>query len=108
MFDFFKTAPQNYENLDGQTFKTRFQGSAKAELLDVRTAGEFASGTIATARNLDMLSGQLQAALNTMDKDKEYFVFCRSGNRSGSACQLMSRQGFRVYNLAGGIGAWPR
>jgi rhodanese-related sulfurtransferase len=50
----------------------------------------------------------LQASLGKLDKDKEYFVFCRSGNRSGSACKLMADQGFKVYNLAGGVGAWPR
>ncbi|MDX5420555.1 MAG: rhodanese-like domain-containing protein, partial [Hymenobacteraceae bacterium] len=52
-------------------------------------------------------TGQFQNALGSLDKDKEYFVFCRSGNRSGSACELMSAQGFKCYNLAGGIGAWP-
>jgi rhodanese-related sulfurtransferase len=107
MFDFFKSTSKSYENLDGQTFKANFQNAPKAQLLDVRTAGEFAAGTIPGARNLDVTTGQLQAALNTLDKAKEYFVFCRSGNRSGSACQLMSRQGFKAYNLAGGIGFWP-
>ena len=108
MFDFFKSAPRNYEDLDGQTFKTKFHGAPKAELLDVRTAAEFASGTLPGGRNLDVTTGQLQAALPTLDKNKEYFVFCRSGNRSGSACQLLSAQGYKAYNLAGGIGAWPR
>ena len=108
MFDFFKSTPKNYEDLNGQTFKSKFQATTQAQLLDVRSAGEFAGGTIPGARNLDVTSGQLQAALNTLDKNKEYFLFCRSGNRSGSACQLMSQQGFKAYNLAGGIGAWPR
>ncbi|PKV75160.1 rhodanese-like domain-containing protein [Pontibacter ramchanderi] len=107
MFNIFKSAPKNYENLDGKTFKAKFQTAPKAELLDVRTAGEFASGTIKGAKNLDVTTGQFQNALGSLDKDKEYFVFCRSGNRSGSACDLMSAQGFKCYNLAGGIGAWP-
>lgn len=107
MFNIFKSAPKNYEDLDGKTFKTRFQSAPKAELLDVRTAGEFASGTIKGARNLDVSSPQFQSALKTLDKDKEYYVFCRSGNRSGSACEMLSAQGFKAYNLAGGIGAWP-
>lgn len=107
MFNFFKSAPGTYENLDGQTFKAKFQHAPQAQLLDVRTAGEFAYGIIAGARNLDLATGQLQAALYTLDKTKAYFVFCRSGNRSSSACQLMFQLGFKVYNLAGGIGAWP-
>lgn len=80
MFNIFGSKPKNYENLDGTTFRTRYQRAPKAELLDVKT----------------------------MDKSKEYFVFCRSGNRSGSACDIMSKEGFKAYNLAGGIGAWPR
>ncbi|MEJ8803387.1 rhodanese-like domain-containing protein [Pontibacter sp. H249] len=108
MFNIFGSKPKNYENLDGNTFRTKYQGSPKAELLDVRTAGEYAGGSIKGARNLDVTSAQFQQALQTMDKDKEYFVFCRSGNRSGSACDLMTAQGFKAYNLAGGIGAWPK
>ena len=108
MFNIFGSKPKNYENLDGNTFRTKYQGSPKAELLDVRTAGEFAGGSIKGARNLDVTSAQFQQALKTMDKDKEYFVFCRSGNRSGSACDMMTAQGFKAYNLAGGIGAWPK
>jgi rhodanese-related sulfurtransferase len=108
MFDFFKSAPKNYENLDGTTFKNKVKDNSNAVLLDVRTAGEYASGTISGAENLDVSSAEFQKALNTLDKSKEYFVFCRSGNRSGSACSLLADQGFKAYNLAGGIGAWPR
>ncbi len=108
MFNIFKSAPKNYNDLDGKTFKAEFEKATNAELLDVRTAGEFASGSIAGAKNLDYLSGQFQAALGNLDKDKEYFVFCRSGNRSGSACQLLSDNGIKCHNLAGGVGAWPR
>ncbi|MBC5994376.1 rhodanese-like domain-containing protein [Pontibacter cellulosilyticus] len=108
MFNIFKSAPKNYEDLDGTTFRTKYQNTPKAELLDVRTAGEFAGGSIKGAKNLDVTSAQFQQALKTMDKDKEYFLFCRSGNRSGSACNMMAEQGFKAHNLAGGIGAWPR
>lgn len=108
MFNIFKSAPKNYEDLDGTTFKTKFDSSQKAELLDVRTAGEFKSGTIKGAKNIDVTSAQFGSALQMLDKDKEYFVFCRSGNRSGSACQMLSDQGFKAYNLVGGVGAWPR
>jgi rhodanese-related sulfurtransferase len=108
MFNIFKSTPKNYEDLDGSTFKTRFQQAGKAELLDVRTPGEFASGSLHGAKNLDAMSTQFATQLDKLDKDKEYFVFCRSGNRSGSACDLMASKGFKAHNLSGGIGAWPR
>ena len=108
MFNIFKTTPKNYENLDGKTFREKFTQADKAELLDVRTAEEFRSSTLPGARNLDMMTGELQANLSKLDKSKAYFVFCRSGNRSASACKLMADQGLKVYNLAGGMGSWPK
>ncbi len=43
-----------------------------------------------------------------LDKDKTYFVYCRSGNRSGNACEMMSKDGFKnLYNLSGGMMNWP-
>ncbi|MBB6610591.1 rhodanese-like domain-containing protein [Pontibacter sp. Tf4] len=107
MFNLFKAAPKQYEDLDGKTFKTRYENAPKAKLLDVRTVAEFASGTLPTASNLDVTSPQFVKSLAALDKNTEYFVFCRSGNRSGSACDLMTAHGFKVYNLAGGIGTWP-
>ncbi|GAB3199622.1 rhodanese-related sulfurtransferase [Pontibacter aydingkolensis] len=108
MFNIFGSGSKKYQDLDGKTFKSQFENSSNAELLDVRTAGEYNSGSIQGAKNLDFLSGQFQAALNSLDKDKEYYVFCRSGNRSGSACNLLADKGIKAYNLAGGVGAWPK
>lgn len=40
-------------------------------------------------------------------KDKEVICYCRSGNRSGQACQLLEAYGFtNTKNLAGGMLAW--
>ncbi|MCL6524115.1 MAG: rhodanese-like domain-containing protein [Thermoflavifilum sp.] len=40
-------------------------------------------------------------------KDKEVIVYCRSGNRSGQACQILESFGFvRPRNLEGGILRW--
>ncbi|TPE46235.1 rhodanese-like domain-containing protein [Pontibacter mangrovi] len=108
MFNIFKSTPKNYEDLNGESFKAKYTSTPKAKLLDVRTPGEFSAGSIKGAQNIDVTSSQFQSALSKLDKDKEYFVFCRSGNRSGSACKMMADQGYNVYNLAGGIGAWPR
>lgn len=96
-----------YENLSGQAFKKQLQETPNAVLLDVRTGGEFAAGTIPGALNVDYLSPKFSAAIAQLDKDATYFVFCRSGNRSGQACRLMHKKGYDVRNLAAGIGAYP-
>lgn len=109
MFNFLKRFfQQDYETLAGAEFKQRYQSTAGAVLLDVRTPSEFKGGALPKARNLDIYSATFSAQVEKLDRDKTYFVYCRSGNRSGQACSLMSRQGLKVFNLAGGIGAWPR
>ena len=40
-------------------------------------------------------------------KNEEVIVYCRSGNRSGQACQYLEMQGFtNAINLTGGMLAW--
>lgn len=95
------------ENLSGRAFKNQFETSSNAVLLDVRTAGEFSGGTIPGALNIDFLSLNFGKKVQQLDKDATYFVFCRSGNRSGQACKIMHKMGFDVRNLSGGIGQYP-
>ncbi|MDZ7680804.1 MAG: rhodanese-like domain-containing protein [Fodinibius sp.] len=40
--------------------------------------------------------------LKSLDKDKTYYLYCRTGNRSGQAAELMVENGFdNVYNIGG-------
>lgn len=100
------SGPRN-ENLSGRAFKKQLQEVEKAVLLDVRTAGEYSGGTIAGAKNIDFLSSNFGKKVEGLNKDATYFVFCRSGNRSGQACKMMHKMGFDVRNLSGGIGDFP-
>ena len=92
--------PTEWAELHGQT--------PEAIILDVRTEEEFESGYIKGALNLDIRGGaDFIASVEELDKSKSYFVYCRSGARSGQACQLMGQMGFEnVYNLEGGVLAW--
>jgi|LakMenEpi03Aug12_release.lakeMendotaPanAssembly.Ray.scaffolds.fasta_scaffold491970_2 rhodanese-related sulfurtransferase len=98
--------PSN-QNLSGRAFKQQLEAAENAVLLDVRTAGEYAGGSIPGAKNIDFLSAAFMQKVEKLDKNATYFLFCRSGNRSGQACQMMHKMGFDVRNLSGGIGAYP-
>ena len=108
MFNLFSSETKAYKSLGGQEFKQQYSKSRQSVLIDVRTVGEFASGSITAAKNIDMMSPDFKKQISALDKSKDYFLFCRSGHRSGQACSIMAEHGFQVYNLNGGVSAWPR
>jgi rhodanese-related sulfurtransferase len=76
-------------------------------VLDVRTPGEFMTGHITNAINIDVEGMQFNSEVSRLDKSKTYAVYCHSGRRSGIATAEMSKLGFKtLFNLEGGIGAW--
>lgn len=107
LFLYFKLKkPKNMKNINGTQFAELAQ-QENVVILDVRTAGECQSGMIPNAKNIDIMSSEFATKIKTLDKDKTYLVYCRSGNRSGSACGAMESMGFtNCYNLVGGVGAW--
>ncbi len=76
-------------------------------IIDVRTPEEFADGHIENASNIDFYSDTFRDELDNLDKNKTYFIYCRSGGRSGNALNIMAELDFtEVYNMSGGIIAW--
>ncbi|HEX6954953.1 MAG TPA: rhodanese-like domain-containing protein [Agromyces sp.] len=65
-------------------------------VIDVRTPGEYAAGHLDGAVNLDLASGDLASELPALDDGEEYVVYCKSGNRSAQAAQLMEQAGLEV------------
>jgi rhodanese-related sulfurtransferase len=103
----FTPKPKAYKNLTGTAFQGEYKNAYKSVLIDVRTPSEFASGSIMGARNINIMSPRFKDTISQLPKDKEYFLFCRSGSRSAQACKIMAKEGFKVANLKGGIHEWP-
>jgi rhodanese-related sulfurtransferase len=73
----------------------------------VRTPDEFAEEHIENATNIDFYSETFRDMLNTLDKNKTYLIYCRSGARSGSTLDIMAELNFEeVYNMSGGMIEW--
>jgi rhodanese-related sulfurtransferase len=71
-------------------------------LLDVRTPEEFAIGHFERATLLPL--ADIQAGkMPTVAKDKPLYVYCRSGNRSAEAVQLLRQAGFSIVVDLGGL-----
>jgi len=73
-------------------------------IIDVREVDEVREGKIPGAINIPL--GLLEARMHELDKSKEYIIVCRSGGRSGRACQFLDYYGYNVTNMAGGMLAW--
>jgi rhodanese-related sulfurtransferase len=83
------------------------EGNPGFVLLDVRTPQEYAKGHLRDAVLIDYRSKTFEQEIGRLDRGKTYLLYCRTGNRSDKAMDLMRTLGFgRVYHLAGGIEKW--
>jgi rhodanese-related sulfurtransferase len=95
-------------NLSQEDWISQFESDENAFILDVRTEAEFNDGFIANAIQIDIhQTADFLEQIQKLDKNKNYYVYCRSGARSAKACTIMNELGFEnTYNLVGGILDW--
>jgi rhodanese-related sulfurtransferase len=96
-----------YQNIDSKSFQDHVAEDKDAVVIDVRTYMETMEGMIPNALHIDIMGGRFKEEVEKLDKDKSYYIYCRSGNRSGTACSYMASLGFtKLYNLSGGMMFW--
>ncbi|MGV3658074.1 MAG: rhodanese-like domain-containing protein [Chitinophagaceae bacterium] len=77
------------------------------QVLDVRTKAEFDEGRLPNATLMDVQKDDFKENIKSLDKEKTYLIYCRSGKRSEKALRLMYQAGFtNVYHLKGGYSGW--
>ncbi len=83
------------------------EGNPDFIIVDVRTPEEFVSGHITNAIMVDFRSDDFRNNKDKLDKDKTYLIYCRTGNRSRGALEIMAELGFKeVFHLTSGIVGW--
>jgi len=101
------TKGQSGYSLSPDAFSAKVRSLPSAPILDVRTPGEYASGRIPKAQNIDWNSSTFMQSVAKFDKKKPVFVYCLAGSRSAAAASAMRSAGFKeVYELAGGVRGW--
>ncbi|MFM1932000.1 MAG: hypothetical protein RL226_1303 [Bacteroidota bacterium] len=71
-------------------------------VIDCRTAPERAMGMVPGAISADWLGGELHSKIKSLDPSKHYYLYCRSGARSGQATSFLKSHGFaNATNLGG-------
>lgn len=86
-----------------KTLFDQWRKSPNVLILDVRTAGEYASGHVEGAINVDYYAPDFEAQLNNLPKKDTVLVYCASGRRSSSSVSSLKKAGFSfIANLEGG------
>lgn len=77
------------------------------QLVDVRTPQEVQAGAIEGSVNMNMFDDDFKAQVETLDKDKAVYVYCKAGGRSARSAKMLKDMGFtKVYDLDGGYDTW--
>jgi rhodanese-related sulfurtransferase len=100
---------RSHASADGAVSATQAAALVKdtkdLQLIDVRTAGEYAEGHLANSKLIPLQ--ELDQRLPEIDKSKPVLFYCRSGHRSGNALKILQGKGFaNAKHIEGGIIAW--
>ncbi len=75
-----------------------------AQVVDVRTPEEHEAGYIAGARHIPV--AMLSEAAGELDRSRPLVLYCRGGERSGTAAEAFAASGWEAYSMEGGLLAW--
>jgi rhodanese-related sulfurtransferase len=85
--------------------KERLSKGEELNIIDVREDEEVAAGMIPGAKHIRL--GDLPFSHEKIQKTDEIIMVCRSGGRSGKACEYLQLLGFKgLKNMAGGMLEW--
>ena len=97
---------QNQNDISIEELKNKI-ASQKYILVDVRTSEEYNNGHLKGSINIDYFSDNFSEEISSLGLESPILVYCRSGNRSGKAMNIMYDLGFKeVKNLIGGYKSW--
>jgi phage shock protein E len=80
----------------------KYDAADYAAVIDVRTPEEWNEGHLVGAVRMGIADADFSAQLATLDPAKDYYIYCRSGNRAGQAIDIMRQMGFTGTLINGG------
>jgi len=104
------TTTDSYGNITVEELQLRLSSGENLILLDVRTAREFNGllGHIDGAILIPVQELEKRVGVLGNQKGEEIIVICRSGNRSKTGSEILTRYGHYATNLLGGMNAWNK
>jgi thioredoxin len=98
---------KNIKTIEPAAFSDKIKETPNPQIIDVRTAPEYAAGHLDNALNIDWFGDDFVANAEKLDKSKPVFVYCKTNNRSPQAAAKLEELGFKtIYNMQGGLLKW--
>ena len=105
IFNEYKSITQKFKNISPQA--AVFLINKDAFILDVRESSELSQGIIKNSRHINFSSVKTSLDSIKKYKDKPTIVYCKSGARSSTISNILTKNNFQeVYSLKGGFDAW--
>lgn len=92
------------KEITAKELEQKLKNGEIVNIIDVREEEEIAFGKIPSTRHIPL--GQIPDRHSELDKDQPYYMVCRSGARSSSACAFLEDNGYDVTNISGGMMNW--
>ena len=94
------------KSISTKELKSILESRANIQVIDVRTKEEWQEFRIDSDKVINIDVNQLISNLQKIDANKEIYVICASGGRSGMAQLMLSAKGIEAINVAGGMYDW--
>lgn len=95
------------QNLDAAEAKTWLQNHPETQVLDVRSAREFAGGAVPGAVNISIGDADFDAKVSALVTSKPVLVYCAGGFRSRKAVAKLKALGFEnIQHIHRGYMSW--
>lgn len=98
-----------FENIQPREAKVLLDSIADIQVLDVRSAREFAGGSLPRAVNISLSDPAFRECIGKLDANKPVLVYCAGGFRSRKAVPVLREMGFvSIHHLHRGFMSWSR
>jgi len=99
--------------IEAEKLKAKLDNGDDVFILDVRTPAEHAAWKLSYDKYVETpvipvekFSGSSDQIADQIPKDKEIVTLCAHGMRSQMAAQMLSKMGYNVKSIKGGMAAW--
>ena len=92
------------KEITAKELEQKLMSGEEVNMIDVREDEEVAAGKIPGIKHIPL--GEIPDRLNELDQNTHYYMVCRSGGRSGRACEYLTEKGYQVTNVVGGMLDW--